>query len=146
MSDCEIPGLTPRSAQALIEAGEALAHDVRARILHSPRPVFLYYIEQTFTILLRKLREGEDPNPDTPAQHLCLHLMITRAQTREQTADPDLLRLHRALVADGVHEALMRAGRAPGGAAFDFVALGDALSPTGISAFFAPLEPDDMVA
>ncbi|MQY17046.1 hypothetical protein [Nocardia macrotermitis] len=146
MSDCEIPGLTPRSAQALIDAGEALAHDVRTRILHSPRPVFLYYIEQTFSALLRGLREGLEPNPDTPAQHLCLHLMISRTQTHGRMVDPDLIRLHRALIADGGHEALVRAGRGGGGGAFDFVALGDALSPTGISAFFAPFEADDMVA
>ena len=146
MSDCEIPGLTPRSAQALIDAGETLANDVRTRILHSPRPVFLYYIEQTFTSLLRRLVEGGDPNPDTPAQQLCLHLMISLAQTNGRVVDPDLIRLHRALIAEGGHEALLRAGRGPGGTAFDFVALGDALSATGISAFFAPFEPDDMVA
>lgn len=146
MSDCEIPALTPRSAHILINAGEAMAHEVRTRILHSPRPVFLYYIEQTFTILLHRLREGSDPRPETPAQQLCLHLMITRAQRDGRTVDPDLIRLHRTLLADAGHEALVRAGQGPGRTAFDFVALGDALSPAGISAFFALLEPDDMAA
>lgn len=145
MSDCEIPGLTPRSRQALIDAGQALAHDVRTRILHSPRPVFLYYIERTFTSLLRKLGESGHPDPETPAQHLCLDLMIAHARTYGQATDPDLVRLHRALIADGGHEAILRAGRGAGGA-FDFVTLGDALTANGISAFFAPFEPDDMVA
>ncbi|WP_157117317.1 hypothetical protein [Nocardia vaccinii] len=145
MSDCEIPGLTPRSAQALIDAGAMLARDVRSRILHSPRPVFLYYIEQAFTSLLRKLGESGHPDPETPAQHLCLHLMVIHAQTHSQATVPDLVRLHRALIADGGHEALLRAGRGTGGA-FDFVALGDALSANGISAFFAPFEPGDMAA
>ena len=145
MSDCELPGLTPRSAQALIDAGHALAHDVRTRILHSPRPVFLYYIEQTFTGLLRELAESGHPGPETPAQHLCLDLMSAHARTSGQATDPDLTRLHRALIADRGHEDLLRAGRGAGGA-FDFVALGDALTADGISAFFAPFEPDGMVA
>lgn len=40
MSDNEVPGLTPRTVATLLGAGEALAQQVRMKILHSPRPVF----------------------------------------------------------------------------------------------------------
>ncbi len=148
MSDTEIPGLTPRTVEALLAASEALARQVRTRILHCPRPVFLYYIEQTFDELRTKLAQGPDPRPDTPAQQLCLHLMIAHAERSTGSLDADLIRMHRALLADGSHEALAEVGRVEGNPelSYDFVALGDALTPRGMSAFFAPFEPDGLVA
>ncbi|MBF6170446.1 hypothetical protein [Nocardia blacklockiae] len=146
MSGFDIAGLSPRTAQALIAAGADLAQEVREKVLHSPRPVFLHYVEQTFDNLVRTFTLGLDPRPTTPAQQLCLHLMITRAAASGELAD--LSRLHRALLPDREHEHLARIGRVPGNhtAAYDFVALADALTGPGVNAFFAPLEQDDLVA
>ncbi|WP_433635438.1 hypothetical protein [Nocardia sp. CA-120079] len=146
MSDNEVPGLTPRTIQVLLGAAEALAEQVRAKILHSPRPVFLYYIEQTFDALRTKLSRGLDPHPDTPAQQLCLYLMVAYAERLTGSLDADLIRIHRALLADD--DGLVEVGRVGGdpGPSYDFVALGDALTGRGMGAFFAPSESDDLVA
>ncbi|WP_063042175.1 hypothetical protein [Nocardia pseudovaccinii] len=146
MSDNGVPGLTSRTVEELLGAGEALAQQVRTKIPHSPRPVFLHYIEQTFDALRTKLSRGLDPHPDTPAQQLCLYLMVAYAERRIGSLDADLIRIHHALLADD--DALAEVCRVGGdpGQSYDFVALGDALTGRGMSAFFAPLEPDDLVA
>ncbi|MEV6337759.1 hypothetical protein AB0M12_23920 [Nocardia vinacea] len=146
MSDNEVRGLTPRTVATLLGAGEALAQQVRTKILHSPRPVFLYYVEQTFDALRMKLSRGLDPRPDTPAQQLCLYLMVAYAERLTGSLDADLIRIQRALLADD--DALAEVGHVGGdpGPSYDFVALGDALTGRGMSAFFAPFESDDLVA
>ncbi|WP_024804288.1 hypothetical protein [Nocardia sp. BMG51109] len=148
MSDNTIPGLTPRTVRILLGAGDALAEQVRAKLLHSPRPVFLYYIEQTFDTLHQRLSLGLDPHPGTPAEQLCLHLMISYAQQRAGSLDADLIRLHRVLLPGRRHQTLAEVGRIAWSPrlSYDFVALGDALTPGGMNAFFAPVEPDDLVA
>ncbi|WP_329407714.1 hypothetical protein OG563_36925 [Nocardia vinacea] len=146
MKHPEIPSFTPRIADALLAAGEALAHEVRLEILHSPRPVFLYYIAQTFDTLAAVLTHGQPPYPATPGEQLCLHLTITRAE--EHSRRPDFGPIREALLRDAAHEPLDRIGRTAGkpSAPFDFVALGDALTTNGMGAFFAPFEPDELVA
>ncbi|MEV5832700.1 hypothetical protein [Nocardia sp. NPDC052112] len=146
MSDNEVPGLTPRTVAALLGAGEALAQQVRTKILHSPRPVFLYYIEQTFDALRTKLARGLDPHPDTPAEQLCLYLMVAYAARLTGSLDADLIRIHHALLAD--HDVLVEFGRVGGhpDPSYNFVALGDALTGHGMSSFFAPFETDGLVA
>ncbi|WP_280275539.1 hypothetical protein [Nocardia wallacei] len=148
MSGLEIAGLTPRTVDALVTAGGELAREVRGKVLHSPRPVFLHYVEQTFDTLVRTFSLGLDPRPTTPAQQLCLHLMITHAEQTGGTLDPDLIRLHRALLPGRAHEELAQIGRVPAdsGTRYDFVALSDVLTGPGVNAFFAPLGRDDLVA
>ncbi|WP_280257510.1 hypothetical protein [Nocardia wallacei] len=148
MSGFDIAGLTPRTVDVLVDAGSELAGEVRAKMLHSPRPVFLHYVEQTFDTLVRKFSLGLDPRPATPAQQLCLHLMITHAEQGGGETDPDLIRLHRALLPDRAHEELAQIGSvtADSGTRYDFVALADVLTAPGVNAFFAPFDRDDLVA
>lgn len=142
---------TPHSIETLLAAGESLAEQVRTQIPHSPRPVFLHYIAQTFDALTATLWRGGEPHPSTPAQQLCLHLMIARAENRNRrTAESghDFARVRAALLPDNTHEQLAAVGRISGKADqwYDFAALGVALTAQGMSAFFAPFEPDDLVA
>ena len=65
MSDTPIPGLTPITIGALLNAAEGLAGQVRAKLLHSPRPVFLHYLEQSFLTLRGKLELGRAPHHET---------------------------------------------------------------------------------
>jgi hypothetical protein len=149
MSDTEVvPGLTPRAVAVLLRAGEELAHEVDGAMRRGPRPVFLYYIAQTFDTLRENLSQGRDPRPRTPAEQLCLHLLIERAERLTGSLDADLIRVHRALLPDHGYQTLAEAGRGTGNPelSYDFIALGDALTPRGMSAFFAPFEPDDLVA
>ncbi len=146
MSDSEVPGLTPRTTALLAEAAESLAERVRTTMTHSPRPVFQYYIAQTFDILRDNL--AHDPRPRTPAQQLCLHLMIEHAERAGSSLDADLIRMHRALLPDSDHEPLLALGRASRRPElpYDFIALSDALTPHGTNEIFDPFESDDMVA
>jgi hypothetical protein len=148
MSADHIPGRTPRTVELLLRAGQATAERVRGQTLRGPRPVFLYYIAHTFDALADRLARGLDPRPRTPAEQLCLHLMISHAQRSLPAPDGDLIRLHRALLADRAHETLaqlcVRTHTAELG--YDFVALGDALTPSGMRTFFAPLDSPDLVA
>ncbi|WP_216894254.1 hypothetical protein [Nocardia alni] len=148
MSDSEVPSLTSRTTALLAEAADTLAERVRATMTHSPRPVFLYYIAQTFDILRDNLSPGHDPRPRTPAQQLCLHLMIEHAERAGGSLDADLIRAHRTLLPDRDHEPLLALGRASRKPElpYDFVALSDALTPHGTNEIFDPFEPDDMVA
>lgn len=148
MSGYDIAGLTPRTVDVLVNAGSDLAREVREKMLHSPRPVFLHYVEQTFDTLVRKFSLGLDPRPTTPAQQLCLHLMITHAERAGGTLDPELIRIHRALLPDRAYEELAQIGRVPAdsGTRYDFVALADVLTAPGVNAFFAPFDRDDLVA
>ncbi|MGV9676003.1 hypothetical protein ACWDSJ_12050 [Nocardia sp. NPDC003482] len=147
MRDDEIPGLTPRIAAALHDSGKALADRVRADILHGPRPVFLYYLAQSFDTLTATLARGGVPRPATPAQQLCLHLMLEHTERHRDAVDHDTARVRAALLADGAHEPLAALVRHPGQPdVYDFVGLGDALSARGMGAFFAPVEPDSLVA
>lgn len=141
----------PRGIETLLTAGESLAQQVRTQIPHSPRPVFLHYIAQTFDALTATLSRGGEPYPATPAQQLCLHLMIARAENRARRAaesDHDFDRVRAALLPDNTHEQLAAVGRICGKAdqRYDFAALGVALTAQGMSAFFAPFESDDLVA
>ncbi|MEV0712169.1 hypothetical protein [Nocardia aurea] len=140
-------GLSPHTVETLIDAGEMLARRVRHETLHSPRPVFLYYIAQTFDTLTTKLSSGKRPRPTTPAQQLCLHLMIAVLEERE-AGDSVLAQVRSTLMPEGTHESLAAIGRIPPrpDRSFDFVALGDTLYGHGMGAFFAPFESDDMVA
>ncbi|MFE6862220.1 hypothetical protein [Nocardia sp. NPDC057668] len=148
MSGKESPVLQERIAQALRDSGDRLADQVRARIPHSPRPVFLYYVAQTFDALDAALAARRLPDPITPAQQLCLHLILEQAGKSPADTDGELDRIRAAVLSHGVHEALAPIGRTgPKSAdAYDFVALGDALNAHGMSAFFAPLESGRLVA
>ncbi|MEU0538492.1 hypothetical protein [Nocardia sp. NPDC005978] len=148
MSDDTSILIRPRIREALIAAADALADGVRARILHSPRPVFMYYVAQTFDSTRTTLARGLDPYPATPAQQLCLHLMCAYVERYRDAVDYDIARLRAELLSDGQHEVLARLGRGSGNQpeTYDFAALGDVLSGSGMSAFFAPLEPDSLVA
>lgn len=145
MSDNPIPGLTPHTTAALLDAADGLAGQVRAKLLHSPRPVFLHYLEQSFLTLRGKLELGQAPAPSTPAEQLCLHLMLTEAERRSRSLDTDLIRMHRALLPDHGYEGLADAARSYTGTV-DFIALGDALSPAGMSMFFTSPDSGNRVA
>ncbi|MFD6456166.1 hypothetical protein ACFQ9R_22440 [Nocardia sp. NPDC056541] len=140
------PALTPAITAALGAAGAGLADRVRADILHSSRPVFGFYLAQTLDSLTTRLADGTSPRPETPAQQLCLHLMIAHVQQR--CALPGLDRARAALLPDTSHEILARILGASGNiaATYDFDALGHALAVGGMGAFFAPFDSDEMVA
>ncbi|MGW6117907.1 hypothetical protein ACWFRF_02610 [Nocardia sp. NPDC055165] len=144
--------LSPQAASTLLAAGNVLAAQVRSTTLRGPRPVFLYYTELAFTALSATVSTGIMPRPQTPAQQLCLALMIDYAeavQARRGTADftppIDFTRLRAVGIADDSHARLAAIGRnsAKPGSWFDFIALGHALSARGMDAFFAPLERAD---
>ena len=145
MSDNPIPGLTPHTIGALLNAAEGLAGQVRAKLLHSPRPVFLHYLEQSFLTLRGKLELGQVPRPGTPAEQLCLHLMLTEAERGHRSLDTDLIRVHHALLPDHDYAELADATRTSTGTV-DFIALGDTLSPAGMSMFFTAPQSGDRVA
>ncbi|WP_280345742.1 hypothetical protein [Nocardia abscessus] len=147
--------LSPRTVEALLDAGHALTCGVRRSTLRGPRPVFLYYLALTFESLSETLASGMRPVPQTPAQQLCLSLMITHAEefhdarAATDSAPPiDFTHVHATLVPDDSHGPLAAVGRSPAGSEcwFDFIALGDTLSARGMSAFFAPFESDDLAA
>ena len=145
MSDNSIPGLTPHTVGALLNAADGLTGQVRAKLLHSPRPVFLHYLEQSFLTLRGKLELGQAPHPDTPAEQMCLHLMLTEAERGSRSLDTDLIRIHHALLPDHDYEELADAARTAMGTV-DFIALGDALSPAGMSMFFTAPDSGNRVA
>ncbi|MGX1811076.1 hypothetical protein ACWIGI_35605 [Nocardia sp. NPDC055321] len=148
MSDDNFTVIRPRIREALITAADTLADGVRAKILHSPRPVFMYYVAQTFDATRNTLAQGLEPFPATPAQQLCLHLMCAYVERYRDAVDYDMARMRARLLPEGHHEVLAGLGRGSvkQPESYDFVALGDALSGSGMSAFFAPLEPDSLVA
>ncbi|MEU6562412.1 hypothetical protein [Nocardia nova] len=145
MSDNPIPGLTPHTIAALLNAADGLAGQVRAKLLHSPRPVFLHYLEQSFLALRGRLELGQAPRPGTPAEQLCLHLLLSEAGRSSGSLDADLIRIHRALLPDRDYEELADAARNSTGTV-DFIALGDALSPAGMSMFFTSPDPGNRAA
>ena len=136
--------LSPDIADSLHAAGAELADEVRREVLHGPRPVFLYYLAQTFTLLNEELAQGVPPATNTHARQLCLHLMIDRAETGR----PGYRAVRAALLPDGMDRSLtvLRPVATASGRRFDFTALGAALDPHGMSDFFAPFAPDDLVA
>ncbi|PSR69596.1 hypothetical protein C8258_00365 [Nocardia sp. MDA0666] len=146
MSDFDSTGPTPRLTAALCRAAQLLGDEVRAVLLHSPRPVFLFYLAQTFDQLEAELSSGRPPGPATPAQQLCLHLML--AHVEAQVPAEDLVRARRRLLRHdtGDNLAEVRAIAGNSGGSYDFIALGDVLAAGGMGAFFAPFEPSDLAA
>lgn len=146
MSDVDITGPTPRLTAALCTAAQLLGDEVRAVLLHSPRPVFLFYLAQTFDRLDADLSSGRPPGPATPAQQLCLHLML--AHTEGQVPARDLARARRRLLRHDTRDILaeVRAVAGKPGGGYDFIALGDVLAAGGMGAFFAPFEHSGQAA
>lgn len=146
MSELDIPGPDHHLTASLCTAAQVLGDEVRAVLLHSPRPVFLFYLAQTFDLLGAQVDNGRTPGPETPAQQLCLYLMYARAE--RDTHRRDLARIRARLVRDDRADILAEirtvTGRA--GDRHDFIALGDALAAGGMGAFFAPFESTDLVA
>ncbi|MGW4365834.1 hypothetical protein ACWEKT_09325 [Nocardia takedensis] len=137
---------TPRAFDALARSGSELASLVRGQILHSPRPVFLYYLTQTFDSLTDRFAENPATPARSPAERLCLELMIGHAESADACSPEDAARLRAALIPDE-GESPLRWGRpATESTRFDFIALGDRLSACGMSAFFAPFDPEDLAA
>ncbi|MFF0497420.1 hypothetical protein ACFYU5_13500 [Nocardia aobensis] len=146
MSDFDSTGPTPRLTAALCRAAQLLGDEVRAVLLHSPRPVFLFYLAQTFDQLEAELSSGRPPGPATPAQQLCLHLML--AHVEAQVPAEDLVRARRRLLRHDTGDILaeVRAIAGKYGGSYDFIALGDVLAAGGMGAFFAPFEPSGLAA
>ncbi|WP_063063161.1 hypothetical protein [Nocardia violaceofusca] len=146
MSDFDSTGPTARLTAALCRAAQLLGDEVRAVLLHSPRPVFLFYLAQTFDQLEADLPSGRPPGPATPAQQLCLHLML--AHVEGQVPAEDLVRARRRLLRHDTGDILaeVRAIAGKSGGSYDFIALGDVLAAGGMGAFFAPFEPSDLAA
>ncbi|MDN2499183.1 hypothetical protein FHY52_21240 [Nocardia nova] len=146
MSDFDSTVPTPRLAAALCTAAHLLGDEVRAVLLHSPRPVFLFYLAQTFDQLADDLSSGRPPGPATPAQQLCLHLMLARAEA--QVPAHDLARARHRLLRHDTGDILaeVRAVAGKSGGSYDFIALGDVLAAGGMGAFFAPFESSDLAA
>ncbi len=144
MSDFD--GQVPLPAESLCAAARALGDRVRAVLLHSPRPVFLFYLAQTFDQLDTQLARGIRPEPQTPAEQLCLYLMLTHVEHDHPGTD---LSRNRALLtrrADADIRAEVRAITGKSGDAYDFIALGDVLAAGGMGEFFAPFDSTDLVA
>ncbi|WP_062996146.1 hypothetical protein [Nocardia mikamii] len=146
MSDFDSTEPNQHLTAALCSAARLLGDEVRAVLLHSPRPVFLFYLAQTFDQLEADLSSGRPLGPATPAQQLCLHLMLAHAHVRVPAED--LIRArHRLLrhdTGDILAEVRAVAGKSSG--SYDFIALGDVLAAGGMGAFFAPFEPSDLAA
>lgn len=138
--------LTPESREMVRTAGAILADQVRIRIMKSPRPVFLYHVARTFDELDVSLAASRVPAPATPAQRLCLHLIVALAQRLSGGDDHEINRLHtrfeRAQSANDEYGPLREICRTPpeSDEIFDFVALCGALTSEGMSRFFAPFE------
>ncbi|WP_227982058.1 hypothetical protein [Nocardia spumae] len=146
MSDFDIAGPDPRLTESLCAAARELGDQVRAVLLHSPRPVFLFYLAQTFEALESDRARGRRPVPATPAQQLCLQLMLTHAERRAPGRDLSLIR-PQSLDRTGADIAAdLRAIIGKSGDTCDFIALGDLLTAGGMAAFFAPFDSTDLVA
>ena len=146
MSEFDIPLPSSRVTASLCAAARELGDEVRAVLLHSPRPVFLFYLAQTFDQLGDELAANRRAGTDTPAPHLCLHLMFACAGTDGR--DRDTARL-RAALSDGAEidiAAEIRTVTGRSGGRRDFIALGDMLAAGGMGAFFAPFESTGLVA
>ena len=146
MSDFDGSGPALLPTESLCTAGRVLGDRVRAVLLHSPRPVFLFYLAQTFDQLGTQFARGLRPDPQTPAEQLCLYLVLTHVE--RNTPGIDLSR-DRALLthrAGGVIRTEVRAITGKSGDTYDFIALGDVLAVSGMSVFFAPFASIDLVA
>ncbi|MEV5647026.1 hypothetical protein AB0L57_02135 [Nocardia sp. NPDC052254] len=144
MSDFD--GQAPLPAESLCTAAGALGDRARAVLLHSPRPVFLFYLAQTFDQLGTQLARGLRPEPATPAEQLCLYLMLTHVERNCPGID---LSRDRALLTQRAGADLrteFRAITGKSGDTYDFIALGDVLGAGGMGAFFAPFDSTDLVA
>lgn len=151
MDNLEIPGLGQALADGLGAAAQALGDEVRAVLLHSPRPVFLFYLAQTFDSVGAALASRRRPEPQTPAQQLCLHLIFARAE--KHTPAPELARVRDELARHDSAVILAEVAAVAGiprtsadTASYDFIALGDVLAAGGMSAFFEPFDSPGLVA
>ncbi|MGW5516178.1 hypothetical protein [Nocardia africana] len=146
MSDLDRTGPASRLGAALCTAARLLGDEVRAVLLHSPRPVFLFYLARTFDQLGADLPSGRPPGPATPAQQLCLHLMLAHAEG--QVPAQDLARARHRLLRHDTGDILaeVRAVAGKPGGSYDFIALGDVLAVGGMGAFFAPFEHSGQAA
>ncbi|AHH18931.1 hypothetical protein NONO_c41470 [Nocardia nova SH22a] len=144
MSDYD--GSASLPAESLCLAARALGDRVRAVVLHSPRPVFLFYLAQTFDQLGARCARGLRPDPATPAEQLCLYLMLTDVERGATGIDLSRERTRLTHGTDADIRAEVRAITGKSGDAYDFIALGDVLAAGGMGAFFAPFDSTDMVA
>ncbi|MGV0792730.1 hypothetical protein [Mycolicibacterium sp. XJ1819] len=76
---CEVPDLTPRTANMLIIAGVTLEAHTRVQTPNCAQPVFLHVLASAFERFTAGLRAGRRPVPTCLAEQLCLHLMIAYA-------------------------------------------------------------------
>lgn len=146
MSEFDIPRPSPRITASLCTAARELGDEVRAVLLHSPRPVFLFYLAQTFDQLGAELAANRRAGTDTPARQLCLHLMCSHAQSRTHDHEAARLRARLLDASDADVTAEIRTVTGRSGDRRDFIALGDMLATGGMGAFFAPFESTGLVA
>ncbi|MGV0792163.1 hypothetical protein [Mycolicibacterium sp. XJ1819] len=152
---CEVPDLTPRTANMLVIAGVTLGAHAGEQMLRSRQPVFMDQIVRAFEALTDAFRHGRRPVPGCLLEQLCLHLMIAYGTELAcgvgdafnvglpvSDYDYDFDRLYDTLLADEQHLGLLRIADLKAHAVdiFDFADLGAKTSTTVIERLLTPFD------